>query len=152
MIYTVRLLTLNGRWLGGRLVFKLIYILALIGCCAKIPEPKVRSDREILAAVINSECSSCPITELYLIGSVVINRVYDNRFPNTVGGVVFQAGQFQATQSSHFFSTEKTLFVADHLISGLYRIPDIVYFCTLTCEDMPMNKVTITGKHHLYGL
>lgn len=55
-----------------------------------------RSDLDILAAVIYYEAGSGECTDRHqqLVAQVVLNRVADSRYPNTVYGVVTQSGQY----------------------------------------------------------
>lgn len=53
-------------------------------------------DLRILANVIHYEAGNCPDRHQQLVAQVVLNRVKDNRFPNTVKGVVQQPGQYAA--------------------------------------------------------
>lgn len=54
------------------------------------------SDLDILANVIAGEAMNCPLDHQIAVASVVMNRVADPRFPNTVEGVVGQEGQYSA--------------------------------------------------------
>ncbi len=51
-------------------------------------------DARILAAVIYGEARYCPDRHQQLVAQVVLNRVADERFPDTVRGVVEQPGQY----------------------------------------------------------
>lgn len=50
----------------------------------------------LLAAVITEEAGGCDILEQKYVGTVVLNRVESEDFPNTLEGVVFQTGQYQS--------------------------------------------------------
>lgn len=51
-----------------------------------------------LAKLIYCEVGSMKQDEvLYLCGSVVLNRIKDSRYPNTMDGVIFQKGQWEVT-------------------------------------------------------
>lgn len=74
-------------------------------------EPVIGIDGEIipydviiLAHVINGEAGSnwCKDEMLYGVGSVVLNRVKDKRFPNTIEEVVFQNGQYACTWDGNY--------------------------------------------------
>lgn len=60
------------------------------------------SDIEILAHLINGEAGAdwCSDTTRYYVGSVVLNRVNSNEFPDSIYGVVFQSGQYALTKKS----------------------------------------------------
>lgn len=52
------------------------------------------SDLDILANVIAGEALGCPLDHQIAVASVVVNRVNDPRFPNSVAEVVGQEGQY----------------------------------------------------------
>ena len=52
------------------------------------------ADIDILANVIAGEAPYCPREHQIAVAVVVLNRVADERFPNTVAGVVGQDGQY----------------------------------------------------------
>ncbi len=51
---------------------------------------------DLIARVIYGEARGEPYEGMVAIGAVILNRVADSRFPNTVSGVVYQAGAFDA--------------------------------------------------------
>ena len=53
-----------------------------------------------LATAIFFEARNEPIEGQYFVAEVVINRVKDERYPDTVCGVVFQKSQFSFTSDS----------------------------------------------------
>ena len=63
-----------------------------------VEEPKTYSneDLRILATVIHYEARGCPDRHQQLVAQVVLNRVADSRFPNTIKAVVEQPGQYSA--------------------------------------------------------
>ena len=52
------------------------------------------SDLQLLARAINGEARGEPYEGQVAVGAVILNRVKDSRFPNTVSGVVYQQGAF----------------------------------------------------------
>lgn len=58
-----------------------------------------QSDLDLLARVVNAEAGSDWMTDEHqrAVASVVLNRVADSRFPNTIYGVVYQKGQYACT-------------------------------------------------------
>jgi len=54
------------------------------------------SDVELLARLIHGEARGEPYVGMVAVGAVVLNRVRSSRFPNTIAGVVYQAGAFDA--------------------------------------------------------
>ena len=51
---------------------------------------------ELLARLIHGEARGEPYVGMVAVGAVVLNRVKSSRFPNTIAGVVYQNGAFDA--------------------------------------------------------
>lgn len=56
------------------------------------------SNVNLLARVIYGEARGEPYTGQVAVGAVVMNRVKSNSFPNTISGVVYQTGAFDAVK------------------------------------------------------
>lgn len=54
------------------------------------------SDLQLMARAINGEARGEPYEGQVAIGAVILNRVKDSRFPNTIAGVIYQSGAFTA--------------------------------------------------------
>lgn len=54
------------------------------------------SDLDLLARVIHGEARGESYTGQVAVGAVVMNRIKSSEFPNTLSGVVYQAGAFDA--------------------------------------------------------
>lgn len=54
------------------------------------------SDVQLLARAINGEARGEPYEGQVAVGAVILNRVKDPRFPNTIAGVIYQPGAFTA--------------------------------------------------------
>lgn len=54
------------------------------------------SDVQLLARAINGEARGEPYEGQVAVGAVILNRVRDSRFPNTIAGVIYQPGAFTA--------------------------------------------------------
>ncbi len=52
------------------------------------------ADLSLLARLVEAEAGAEPYTGKVAVAAVVLNRVRSSRFPNTVRGVIYQAGQF----------------------------------------------------------
>lgn len=53
-------------------------------------------DVELLARLIHGEARGEPYVGMVAVGAVVMNRVRSSRFPNTIAGVIYQSGAFDA--------------------------------------------------------
>lgn len=51
---------------------------------------------ELLARLIHGEARGEPYVGMVAVGAVVLNRVKSSHFPNTIAGVIYQAGAFDA--------------------------------------------------------
>ena len=91
----------------NKLILSLILALVLfvIIFCAinMLPQKDVQaassgssSDIQLLARAINGEARGEPYEGQVAIGAVILNRVKDSRFPNTIAGVIYQSGAFTA--------------------------------------------------------
>lgn len=54
------------------------------------------SDIQLLARAINGEARGEPYEGQVAVGAVILNRVKDSRFPNTIAGVIYEKGAFTA--------------------------------------------------------
>jgi hypothetical protein len=130
-------------------------ILASILCTLLIVDKSFKepfyNEIDTLAAIIHSECGNCPLPDLYLTGSVVINRANHPDFPNSIRAVVRQDNQFSGYKSRQYFPTKKTRKVADDLYNGIYLTPNLLFFCTYD-SYRTMDTVIVYGKSHLYGI
>ena len=54
------------------------------------------SDIPLMARAINGEARGEPYEGQVAVGAVILNRVKDSRFPNTISGVIYQPGAFTA--------------------------------------------------------
>ena len=48
------------------------------------------SDIQLMARAINGEARGEPYEGQVAVGAVILNRVKDSRFPNTIAGVIYQ--------------------------------------------------------------
>lgn len=55
-----------------------------------------------LSHVIYGEAGNCSKDMMLSVGSVVLNRVKDERFPDTLADVIFQAGQYACTWDGNY--------------------------------------------------
>ena len=54
------------------------------------------SDIQLMARAINGEARGEPYEGQVAVGAVILNRVKDSRFPNSISGVIYQSGDFTA--------------------------------------------------------
>ena len=54
------------------------------------------SDIQLMARAINGEARGEPYEGQVAVGAVILNRVKNSSFPNTIAGVIYQSGAFTA--------------------------------------------------------
>lgn len=59
-------------------------------------------DTELLAKIISAEARGEPYTGQVAVGSVILNRVHHPDFPDTISGVVYQPGAFDAVRDKNW--------------------------------------------------
>lgn len=62
------------------------------------------NDLYILSHIISAEAGNCSEDMMLSVGSVVLNRVADDRFPDTIEEVVFQPGQYSPTWNGAYYA------------------------------------------------
>ena len=103
-----------------------------------------------LSHLICGEAEGCGEDMKISVGSVVLNRVADERFPNTLTEVIFQPGQYACTWDGNFYKepSQETIDIATKLLEegskldpsvvwqaefpqgvGVYDIIGNMYFC-----------------------
>lgn len=83
-----------------------------------------------LSHIISAEAGNCSRDMMISVGSVVLNRVADDRFPDTIEEVIFQEGQYSPTWNGAFYQepTEGALEVAEELLREGTKIdPSVVW-------------------------
>ncbi len=91
-----------------------------------------QKDIDLLARVINAEmgCSWFSDDLLKYAGSVVLNRVKDNEFPNTISDVIYAEGQYKCTWDGSIEKepAERHYRIAKELIDNGSVLPDNVVY------------------------
>jgi len=87
-------------------------------------------DLEILTRVLTGECQTGTWELQIAVGSVVLNRVAHEAYPDTIKGVVFQRGQYACTWDGNYYRTptERNREAARWLLTYGSQIPaNVVY-------------------------
>lgn len=89
-------------------------------------------ETELLARLITAEAGSdwCTDELMYGVGSVVLNRVESELFPNTIEEVIYQKGQYQCASSGSINKKpcDRAKQVAINLMENGSIFPDDVVF------------------------
>lgn len=85
-----------------------LYLLArmsysLFASSEEAPPGHCEEDLEYLARIIHGEARGEPFRGQVAVGAVVINRVHDARFPNTIREVIMARNQFTAVTDGQFY-------------------------------------------------
>lgn len=95
------------------------------------PNEYTEDDLYVLSHIIQCEAGNCQREMMEGVGSVVLNRVADPRFPNTITEVVNQPGQYTPVASGAFASAQPTELVmevaVDLLEWGSTFPPEVVW-------------------------
>lgn len=113
-----------------------------------------------LARVISAESRGEPLLGQIAVGNVVLNRVADRQFPNTVKGVVFDTEngvQFEPVSNGTIYDapTESALLAAKLCLEGANVVGDCMYFYApaLSAGTWIVNSrtyYTTIGCHRFY--
>ena len=115
------------------------------------------SDLNLLARIIYGEARGEPYTGQVAVGAVVLNRVKSSSFPNTISGVIYQSGAFDAVRDGQVNLTpnDTAKRAAQDALNGW----DPTYGClfyynpkTATSKWMLSKKVHLTIGNHAFCL
>ena len=86
---------------------------------------------ELLAKAITAEVGTTDERRAYLTGSVILNRVQSDKFPNSIYEVLHQQGQYECVSNGHINReyTDVAWKIAEQLLTyGVEDVPeDVVY-------------------------
>ena len=102
------------------------------GSVELVEDPVSEEDIDLLARLLFAEAGSDWISDdtIYYVGSVVLNRVNSDLFPDTLYDVIYQAGQYSCTWSGGIYNepTERCYRIAEDLLRNGSRLPEGVLF------------------------
>ena len=110
---------------------------------------------ELLARLINGEARGEPYLGQVAVGAVIMNRVKDASFPNTIAGVIYQKGQFSSVTDGQFnvaIDEGSTVYkAAQDAMNGVDPTNGALYFYnpakTKSKWLFSLKTVTTIGKH-----
>jgi len=75
------------------------------GTAAAAPTAAVSrsDDLDLLARVVSAEAKGEPYTGQVAVAAVILNRVRDSRFPNTLAGVIYQTHAFESVSNGTIY-------------------------------------------------
>ena len=94
--------------------------------------PYTDEDLYVLSHIISAEAGNCQEEMMLYVGSVVLNRVADDRFPDTIKEVVFQTDplQYGPTKDGSYYEepTPEAVEAAEKLLEDGSVLPaDVIY-------------------------
>ena len=116
-------------------------------------KPYTDEDLYILSHIISAEAGNCSEDMMLSVGSVVLNRVQDDRFPNTIEEVVFQQGQYSPTWNGAYYAepTEAACEVAKTLLEeGPTIDPSVVWQAEFPQGEDVYDKIPIPWGGYMY--
>ena len=111
------------------------------------------SNVNLLARVVYGEARGEPYTGQVAVAAVVLNRVKSSKFPNTISGVVYQSGAFDAVADGQINMTPDTTAkkAAQDALNGWDPSYGAIYYfnpSTATNKWIWSRPITVTiGKH-----
>lgn len=88
-------------------------------------------DFMLLAKLIHAEAEAEPYKGKLAVGNVVLNRVTDSRFPNTITGVIYQENQFTPVKTGRIdriVPNADSLKAAEETLLGVISVEDALFF------------------------
>lgn len=109
-----------------------------------------------LSRVINAESGNQPMHGKVAVGNVILNRVNNPIFPNTVYEVIFQKNQFAPTRSGTIYDEPNTesLIAAKLCLDGAIVLSDALWFnpAGVSCwASRHKSLIATIGDHAFYA-
>ena len=113
------------------------------------------SDLNLLSRIIYGEARGEPYSGQVAVGAVVMNRVQSSKFPNTIAGVIYQNGAFDAVRDGNFNLTPNSTAkkAAQDALNGWDPSYGAIYYFnpnTATNKWIWSRPVTVTIGNHRF--
>jgi N-acetylmuramoyl-L-alanine amidase len=115
------------------------------------------NDVYVLSKIIAGEARGESYVGQVAVGAVIVNRVRNPNFPNSVYGVVFEPGAFTAVSDGQYYSepTDSAVKAARSAISGWDPTGGAIYYwnpATATSKWIWSRKIITRIGKHVFGL
>ena len=115
------------------------------------------SEVELLARLIHGEARGEPYVGMVAVGAVVLNRVKSSRFPNTMAGVIYQSGAFDAVSDGqiNLAPSEQSRRAARDAMNGWDPTGGCLYYynpATATSSWIWSREVRLTIGDHSFAV
>lgn len=100
-------------------------------------------DFELLARVIEAEAGGESDYHKLCVGTVVMNRVDSEKYPDTIEGVIYQPGQYQCVTNSHINKepSKSSYKAAEHILDGRRMFRNSVVYQAEFIQGKVVEKV-----------
>ena len=114
-------------------------------------------DLYLLARCIYGEARGEPYTGKVAVGAVILNRVKSSSFPNSVSGVIYQKGAFDAVSDGqiNLGTNDECLRAAQDALNGWDPTYGCIYYYnpkTATSKWILSRKIVVTIGAHVFCL
>ena len=143
----------NGLSVDGIAGPKTLAAMGIMSSSSSSSSSNNSSNVNLLAKVIYGEARGEPYTGQVAVGAVVMNRVKSSQFPNTISGVVYQSGAFDAVSDGQINLTPDATAkkAAQDALNGWDPTYGAIYYfnpSTATNKWIWSRPMTVTiGKH-----
>jgi N-acetylmuramoyl-L-alanine amidase len=115
------------------------------------------NDVMVLAKMIHGEARGEPYVGKVAVGAVILNRVEDKKFPDSVHGVCFQPGAFDAVSDGQYYMEpdKEALKAAKAALNGWDPTYGALYYwnpATATSKWIWSRKVITQIGKHIFGV
>ena len=115
------------------------------------------SEVELLARLIHGEARGEPYVGMVAVGAVVLNRVRSSKFPNTIAGVIYQSGAFDAVRDGQINLTpnEQSRRAARDALNGWDPTNGCLYYynpATATSDWIWTREVRLNIGDHSFAV
>lgn len=115
------------------------------------------SDVTVLAKMIHGEARGEPYIGKVAVGAVILNRVEDKKFPNSVHSVCFQPGAFDAIQDGQYYMEpdQDSINAAKVALKGWDPTYGALYYWnpdTATSKWIHSRKIITQIGKHVFGV
>ena len=116
------------------------------------PYEYTESELKLLAAIIQAEAGSVDYGGMVAVGSVVMNRVDDSRFPDTIPGVIYAPYQFEPADTGSLAlilangPEESCYMAAEDVLNGTRNVTNLYFKAKWYAEEHGISGINIGGN------
>ena len=130
---------------------------ATLNALGVLSDAEITDDLYLLASAIYGEARGEPYEGQVAVGAVILNRVEDPRFPNTIYDVIYQAGAFDAVRDGqiNLLPNARALQAAQDALAGWDPTGGALYYwnpSTATSSWIWTVPITYQIGNHVFGV